>query len=150
MLGRMTRPALLLAALLLAGCATGRVSFDNVTPGAPVRVRAEAFRPDGAYPGACPSLSNELSVRPVLILIGSDDDWTNPAECEALAARQRAKGADVTIVVYPGAVHYFDVEGQPRVFLAEVENHNAAGGRCCGATVGFDASANADAHRRGG
>ena len=273
MLGRMTRPALLLAALLLAGCATGRVSFDNVTPGAPVRVRAEAFRPDGAaplpavvlmhgchgvsrsthdwarwfrergylalvvdswtsrelgeqcspgedlpntarfddaigalrwlqaqpevdrerigiigwsnggafalsavngptaerakrrgvqipppgyraavgvYPGACPSLSNELSVRPVLILIGSDDDWTNPAECEALAARQRAKGADVTIVVYPGAVHYFDVEGQPRVFLAEVENHNAAGGRCCGATVGFDASANADAHRRVG
>ena len=50
MLGRMTRPALLLAALLLAGCATGRVSFDNVTPGAPVRVRAEAFRPDGAAP----------------------------------------------------------------------------------------------------
>src|SRR2546426_7411284 len=40
--------------------------------------------------------------------------WTNPGECEALAARQRAKGADVTIVVYPGAVHYFDVEGQPR------------------------------------
>src|SRR5438874_2810476 len=273
MLGRMTRPALLLAALLLAGCATGRVSFDNVTPGAPVRVRAEAFRPDGAgpfpaavlmhgchgvsrsthdwarwfrergylalvvdswtsrelgeqcspgedlpntarfddaigalrwlqaqpevdrerigiigwsnggafalsavngptaerakrrgveipppgyraavgvYPGACPSLSNELSVRPVLILIGSDDDWTNPAECGALAARQRAKGADVTIVVYPGAVHYFDVEEQPRVFLAEVENRNAAGGRCCGATVGFDASANADAHRRVG
>src|SRR5919204_1973820 len=273
MLGRMTRHAMLVAALLLAGCATGRVAFKNVTRKAPVRVRAEAFRPDGAgpfpavvlmhgchgvsrstrdwarwfrehgylalvvdswtsrglgeqcspgedlpntarfddalgalrwlqaqpdvdrerigiigwsnggafalsavngptaerakrrgveipppgyraavgmYPGACPSLSNELSVRPVLILIGSDDDWTNPAECEALAARQRAKGADVTIVVYPGAVHYFDVEGQPRVFLAEVENHNAAGGRCCGATVGFDAAANADAHRRVG
>ena len=269
----MTRHAMLLALFLLAGCATGRVSFDNVTPGAPVRVRAESFRPNGAapfpavvlmhgchgvspstrdwarwfrergyfalvvdswtsrglreqctpgedlpntarfddaigalrwlqgrsdvdperigiigwsnggafalsavngptaerakrrgveipppgyraavgvYPGACPSLSNELSVRPVLILIGSDDDWTNPAECEALAARQRAKGADVTIVVYPGAVHYFDVEGQPRVFLAEVENRNATGGRCCGATVGFDALANADAHRRVG
>ena len=263
----------LLALVLLAGCATGRVSFDNVTPRAPVRVRAEEFRPEGTgplpaivlmhgchgvstsirdwgrwfrghgyvalvvdswasrglgeqctpgedlpntarfddaigalrwlqarpyvdrarigiigwsnggafsmaavnrptaerakrrgveipppgyraavgvYPGACASLIDELSVRPVLILIGSDDDWTNPGECEALAARQRAKGADVTIVVYRGAVHYFDVEGQPRVFLAEVENRNTASGRCCGATVGFDAAANADAHRRVG
>ena len=263
----------LLALVLLAGCATGRVSFDNVMPGAPVRVRAEEFRPEGTgplpaivlmhgchgvstsirdwgrwfrghgyvalvvdswasrglgeqctpgedlpntarfddaigalrwlqaqpyvdrarigiigwsnggafsmaavngptaerakrrgveipppgyraavgvYPGACASLIDELSVRPVLILIGSDDDWTNPGECEALAARQRAKGADVTIVVYRGAVHYFDVEGQPRVFLAEVENRNTASGRCCGATVGFDAAANADAHRRVG
>jgi len=263
----------LLALVLLAGCATGRVSFDNVTPRAPVRVRAEEFRPEGTgplpaivlmhgchgvsksirdwgrwfrghgyvalvvdswasrglgeqctpgedlpntarfddaigalrwlqarpyvdrarigiigwsnggafsmaavngptaesakrrgveipppgyraavgvYPGACASLIDELSVRPVLILIGSDDDWTNPGECEALAARQRAKGADVTIVVYRGAVHYFDVEGQRRVFLAEVENRNTASGRCCGATVGFDAAANADAHRRVG
>jgi dienelactone hydrolase len=100
------------------------------------------------YPGACPSLIHERSVRPLLILIGGDDDWTNPAECQALAAEQRAKGADVTIVVYPGAVHYFDVVGQPRVFLAEVENKNAKNGGCCGATVGFDARANADAHRR--
>jgi dienelactone hydrolase len=264
---------LMLAAALVAGCATGRVTFDNVTPDAPVRVRGEAFEPDGAgpyaavvlmhgchgvspsirdwgrwfraqgyvalvvdswrsrglgeqcspgvdlpntarfddaigalrwlqaqpnvdrerigiigwsnggayslsavngptaerarrrgveipppgyraaigvYPGACASLVNELSVRPVLILIGGDDDWTDPHECEALAARQRAKGADVTIVVYPGAVHYFDVEGQPRVFLADVENRNAKNGQCCGATVGFDPTANADAHRRVG
>ena len=262
---------MLLAMLTLAGCATGRVSFDNVTPGAPVRVRAEEFRPSGAppfpavvlmhgchgvsasvrdwarwlqdhgyvalvvdswgsrglreqctpgedlpntarfddaigalswlqaqsevdrerigiigwsnggafamsavngpsaerakrrgveipapgyraavgmYPGACPSLIHERSARPLLILIGGDDDWTNPADCQALAAEQRAKGADVTIVVYPGAVHYFDVVGQPRVFLAEVENKNAKNGGCCGATVGFDARANADAHRR--
>jgi dienelactone hydrolase len=262
---------LVFVAALVAGCATGRVTFDNVTPGAPVRVRAAAFEPDGAgpfpavvlmhgchgvspsirdwarwfrargyvalvvdswrsrgldeqctpgvdlpntarfddaigalrwlqaqpnvdrqrigiigwsnggayslasvngptaerarrrgveipppgyraavgvYPGACASLINELSARPVLILIGADDDWTDPRECEALAAHQRAKGADVTIVVYPGAVHYFDVKGQPRVFLAEVENRNAKNGQCCGATVGFDASASADAHRR--
>ena len=264
---------LALAAVVLAGCASGRVAFDNVTPREPVRVRAEEFRPRGAgpfpaivlmhgchgvsrsirdwgrwfrghgyvalvvdswasrglgeqcspgvdlpntarfddaigalrwlqaqpdvdrerigiigwsnggafslaavngptaerakqrgvdvpppgfraavgmYPGACQSLINELSVKPVLILIGGDDDWTNPAECQAMAARQRAKGADVAIVVYPGAVHYFDVEGQRREFLADVENRNAKSGRCCGATVGFDAAANADAHRRVG
>ena len=102
----------------------------------------------GMYPGACPSLIEELSVRPVLILIGGDDDWTNPEACRTLAVRQRAKGADVTTVVYPGAVHYFDVEGQPRVFLPEVENRNAKGGGCCGATVGYDPAASADAHRR--
>jgi dienelactone hydrolase len=265
--------AVLAASIVLAGCATGRVSFDNVTPAAPVRVQAEEFRPEGpgafpavvlmhgchgvspavrdwgrwlrargyvalvvdswvsrglgeqctpgedlpntarfddaigalkwlqarryvdrervgiigwsnggafamaavngptaerakrrgveipppgyqaavaVYPGACASLINELSVKPLLILIGADDDWTNPAECEELTVQQRAKGADVTLVVYPGAVHYFDVEGQPRVFLREVENRNAKTGRCCGATVGFDAAANADAHRRVG
>jgi dienelactone hydrolase len=265
--------AALAAVLLLGGCATGRVVFDNVTPGAPVRVRAEELRPGGngplpavvlmhgchgvsesirgwgrwfrehgyvalvvdswtsrglaeqctpgedlpntarfddavgalrwlqsrryvsrerigiigwsnggvfsmaavngptaerakkrgveipapgfraavgVYPGGCSSLINELSVRPLLILIGADDDWTTAAECEELTTKQRAKGADVTLVVYPGAVHYFDVEGQPRVFLAEVENRNAKTGQCCGATVGFDAAANADAHRRVG
>jgi len=265
--------AVLAASIVLAGCATSRVSFDNVTPAAPVRVQAEELRPDGAgafpavvlmhgchgvspslrewgrwlrargyvalvvdswasrglgeqctpgedvpntarfddaigalrwlqarpyvdrervgiigwsnggafsmaavngptaerakrrgveipppgyraavavYPGACASLINEVSVKPLLILIGADDDWTNPAECEELTVKQRAKGADVTLVVYPGAVHYFDVQGQPRVFLPEVENRNAKTGQCCGATVGFDAAANADAHRRVG
>ena len=265
--------AAIAASVFLAACATGRVSFDNVTPGAPLRVKAEEFRPEGrgsfpaivlmhgchgvsrsvrdwgrwfrergyvalvvdswgsrglgeqctpgedlpntarfddaigalrwlharpyvhrerigiigwsnggafsmaavngptaerakrrgveipppgyraavaVYPGACFSLINELSVKPLLILIGGDDDWTSPAECEELVTKQRAKGADVTLVVYPGAVHYFDVEGQPRVFLSEVENRNAKTGRCCGATVGFDAAASADAHRRVG
>ncbi len=265
--------AALSASVLLAGCATGRVSFDNVTPGVPVRITAEEYRPGdggpfpavvlmhgchgvsrslrgwgrwlrergyvalvvdswgarglteqctpgpelpntarfddaigalgwlharpyvdrarvgimgwsaggvfalaavngpthertkrrgveipepgyrvavGIYPGACFSLMDQLSVRPVLILIGGDDDWTSPRECQELATRQRAKGADVTLVVYPGAVHYFDVEGQRRAFLPEVENRNAKTGQCCGATVGFDAAANADTHRRVG
>lgn len=265
--------AALAATVLFAGCATGRVSFDNVTPGAPVRVRAEEFRPHadgrlpalvlmhgchgvsasvrdwgrwfrehgyvalvvdswgsrglaeqctpgedlpntarlddavgalrwlqsqpyvdrerigiigwsnggvfsmavvngpsldrarargvqipppgfqaavGVYPGGCHSLLDQLSVKPLLILIGADDDWTPAEECRALVDKQRAKGANVTIVVYPGAVHYFDVEGQPRVFLPEVENKNAKTGACCGATVGFDAAANADAHRQVG
>ena len=46
-----------------------------------------------------------------------------------------------------GAVHYFDVEGQARAYLAEVANRNKPG-ECCGATVGYDAVADADAHRR--
>jgi dienelactone hydrolase len=101
----------------------------------------------GIYPGGCFSLADELSVRPLLVLVGADDDWTLASECVALAERQRAKGADVTVAVYPGAVHYFDVAGLARTWLADVENRNRPG-RCCGATVGHDAAADADAHRR--
>ena len=101
----------------------------------------------GVYPGGCFSLVNELSVRPLLLLVGAEDDWTLASECVELAEKQRAKGADVTLVVYPGAVHYFDVEGQPRTWLADVENRNRPN-KCCGATVGYDATAAADAHRR--
>src|SRR5256885_14208138 len=46
--------AVLAASIVLAGCATGRVSFDNVTPAAPVSVQAEEFRPAGA--GAFPAV----------------------------------------------------------------------------------------------
>ena len=59
----------------------------------------------------------------------------------------RGRGADASLVLYPGAVHYFDVRGQARTFLAEVENRNKPGG-CCGATVGYDPAADADARGR--
>src|SRR5213594_4440584 len=46
--------AAIAASVFLAACATGRVSFDNVTPGAPVRVKAEEFRPEGR--GSVPAI----------------------------------------------------------------------------------------------
>jgi dienelactone hydrolase len=99
------------------------------------------------YPGGCYSLVNELVVRPLLVLIGGSDDWTLPEFCADMVHAMRAKGADASIVIYPGAVHYFDVVGQPRVFLTDVENRNLPG-QCCGATVGYEPTADADAHQR--
>ena len=99
------------------------------------------------YPGGCYSLVNERVVRPLLLLVGDADDWTLPSECARMVEAMRARGAEATIVLYPGAVHYFDVAGQPRVVLPEVENRNKPGG-CCGATVGYDPAADADAHGR--
>jgi dienelactone hydrolase len=58
----------------------------------------------------------------------------------------RARGADATIVVYPDAYHYFDVEGQKQEVLAWVENHLKPDDH--GATVAYQAEAAADAHRR--
>jgi dienelactone hydrolase len=99
------------------------------------------------YPGGCYSLVHERVVRPLLVLIGDADDWTLPSECARMVEAMRERGADATLVLYPGAVHYFDVAGQPRTVLPGVENRNRPGG-CCGATVGHDPAAAADAHRR--
>ena len=99
------------------------------------------------YPGGCYSLVNETVVKPLLLLIGDVDDWTPASECAQMIEAMRGRGADATIVAYPGAYHYFDVEGQAKTYLDDVENRNKPGG-CCGATVSYDASADADAHRR--
>lgn len=99
------------------------------------------------YPGGCFSLVHEQVVRPLLVLLGGADDWTVPGPCVEMVEAMRRRGADATIVLFPGAVHYFDVVGQPRVFLAEVENRNLPG-ECCGATVGYDPAAAEDARRR--
>ncbi len=113
-----------------------------------VLVPAPGFRASVAvYPGGCSSLIRELVVQPLLVLIGSDDDWTLPGPCVEMVSAMKSRGADASIVVYPGAVHYFDVKGPRRGFLADVENTNLPGA-CCGATVGYDPAASVDAHQR--
>jgi dienelactone hydrolase len=100
----------------------------------------------GFYPGGCFSLVSEGVVRPLLVLIGEADDWTPAAKCREMVEAMRSRGADATIVTYPGAYHYFDVEGQRHEVLADVENEARAGG--FGATVSYQAEAAADAQRR--
>ena len=132
----------LFALALIDGSSQQRARYRGVEVPAPGFAASVAV-----YPGGCYSLVDEQVVSPFLLLIGDADDWTLPDECVRMVDAMRRRGADATIVLYPGAVHYFDVEGQPRTVLPEVENRNKPGG-CCGATVGFDPEANADAHRR--
>src|SRR5439155_21769186 len=73
----------------------------------------------GVYPGGCRSLLEERVVKPLLVLIGGADDWTRADLCVRMVEAMRSRGADAEIVVYPGAYHYFDVEGQKREFLAD-------------------------------
>ncbi len=42
------------------------------------------------------------------LLLGADDDWTLPEPCIKLGEQLSAQGDDVTVKVYPGAVHGFD------------------------------------------
>ncbi len=98
------------------------------------------------YPGGCRDYAKELVIRPLLLLIGGADDWTPPQYCREMAANVRARGADVTLVEYAGAYHYFDVVGQPKQVLKEIEQPFNLG--TFGVTVAYDAPAAADAQRQ--
>jgi dienelactone hydrolase len=100
----------------------------------------------GVYPGGCFSLVKEQAIRPLLVLIGGADDWTPASKCAEMVNAMRGRGSDATIVIYPGAYHYFDVEGQKQEVLADVENDLKPSGH--GATVSYQSEAAADAHRR--
>jgi len=98
------------------------------------------------YPGGCHDYAKERVVKPLLLLIGGSDDWTPPVYCRDMAASEKAQGADVTLVEYPGAYHYFDVVGQRKVVLKGIEQPFNLG--TYGVTVAYDASAAADAQRQ--
>jgi dienelactone hydrolase len=99
----------------------------------------------GVYPGGCQSLTHERFIRPVLIVMGEADDWTPASKCVELARVMRPKGADIRLHIFPGAYHYFDVEGLSRTVLPDVGNDERPGG-CCGATVEYNAAAARAAH----
>ena len=98
------------------------------------------------YPGGCASLTREYVVRPLLLLIGEADDWTLASQCREMVENMQARGAPAEIDLFPGAYHYFDVEGQAKAYLPDVGNENNP--KKAGATVAFNPAANADAHRQ--
>ena len=98
------------------------------------------------YPGGCRDYAKELVIRPLLLLIGGADDWTPPQHCREMAANMKSRGAEVTLVEYPGAYHYFDVVGQPKQVLKDIEQPFKPG--TFGVTVAYNAAAAADAQRQ--
>jgi dienelactone hydrolase len=63
------------------------------------------------YPACMRTVRNQAwrPAVPLLILMGSADDWTPPAPCQALAARNQG----IKVTLYPGAYHDFDVPRDP-------------------------------------
>ena len=90
----------------------------------------------GLYPGCgSPQESPESSpvIVPLLALSGALDDWSPAARCVALASMPANRL--MTLQVYPGAYHHFDVPGTPaHYYLGHME--------------AYDAAATADAHVR--
>ncbi len=86
-------------------------------------------------------------VAPLLLLIGSADDWTPAWRCERLADRSRDRGGPFDIAVYPGAYHFFDDSGLAApAYRPEIDNREKSPAR--GATFGHDPAAQADALER--
>lgn len=88
------------------------------------------------YPG-CVSALQRADYRPtlpLLILQGGADDWTPAAPCVALGQKLKAGGLPVHTVVYPDALHGFDLSAGQSLYLPDVYNPGAPGGR--GAHVG--------------
>ena len=81
---------------------------------------------------------------PLLVLIGAKDDWTPAAPCVHWTERAQALGAPMRLKVYPDAHHGFDAPNNPVHVRPEVRNRNKPGG-CCGATIGTEPAARADA-----
>ena len=69
--------------------------------------RAIVYYPD------CRALEPWKTALPVLMLLGGGDDMTPAKPCQE-AAKRAAAPAAVKIVVYPGALHAFDVLSCPR------------------------------------
>lgn len=84
-----------------------RIAGFHAAPGAPPPFRvAIAF-----YPGCVVSLRAGEKWQPgtrTAIFAGELDDWTPPAACVQLGDAARARGAPMTVTVYPGAYHGFD------------------------------------------
>ena len=119
------------------------VVFDKGEPQRDFRA-AIAFYPSclRTYPGG----PHYRPHTPLLVLIGAKDDWTPAAPCVPWTERAQTLGAPMRLKVYPNAHHGFDAPNNSVHVRSEVRNRNKAGG-CCGATVGTEPAARADAIR---
>lgn len=80
------------------------------------------------------------SMAPLLILIGSEDDWTLAKDCQSLI--ERSDDSKLSLIVYPGARHSFD--GTTGYFYIKRAHNINKPGACCGATVGLNVAAKRD------
>ena len=85
------------------------------------------------YPGCQSDIASQFHA-PLLVLTGGDDTVAPPRYCEAMRDAQRSGSAPVSLVVYPGALHSFDVALPRRRYL--------------GMELGGDRAAAADARSR--
>jgi dienelactone hydrolase len=109
--------------------------------------RAPDFRSAVAfYPGCRRAVDAAWSARvPVLVLIGTADDWTPASACLTMVAGARGRSARAEIVTYPGAHHGFDHPDLPlreRTGLAFTADGSGK------AHVGTDPAAREDSIRR--
>lgn len=88
------------------------------------------FRAAVAYYPWCVASDGAVAV-PTVILIGELDEATSARNCETMMAKRSGKGADLRLVVYPGAHHSFNstrLRGKPEVSYGHRNEYNEAAG----------------------
>jgi dienelactone hydrolase len=69
------------------------------------------------YPASCRDArqaANWMTAIPLLVVNGAEDVWTPAAPCQAFLGAAAARGAVVSMQIYPGAYHDFDFPDLPR------------------------------------
>ena len=85
------------------------------------------------YPScSIPYRAEQVSVAPILMLLGGADDYTPAVACRDYAAWLAGKGVPIEAIVYEGAHHDFDIPDPPR-FLPALQS-----ARGCHADVEVD------------
>lgn len=99
------------------------------------------------YPG-CKGVLNQKNefnaYAPLLMLVGEEDDWTDPLPCKQVAERAQEKGQPVEFVMYPQAHHGFDRETEVKVRTDVTHGKNGS----AGVRTGGNAFAREDSRRR--
>lgn len=106
-----------------ASATSHAVRADNAT-----RARMPPFAAAVAYYGGCRNETFQLATD-LLILIGDADDWANVKACPRMMQRQQKPTKDrLTLVIYPGAYHDFDIGPRPprEVLGHHIEYNDAA------------------------
>jgi dienelactone hydrolase len=123
------------------------LSIGNHSLGRPPDLAQPDFRAAVAfYPASCNAQrepADWTTSIPLLVLQGEADVWTPAAPCREFIDAAAARGAPVSMQVYPGAYHAFDA---PNVSVRELPNYRTRAGIV--PIVGTDPAARADAQQR--
>ena len=95
--------------------------------------RAEPFGAAIAFYPWCGPRLYRLDA-PLLVLIGEADDWTYAFKCERMVLVDRTEH-NITLKVYPGATHAFDIDRPYRVYLGHTMRFHPSAARDAEARV---------------
>lgn len=121
-----TRPTIDADRLALVGYSMGAIAALDLIDAPRAASPPPGVRAVIAYYPACRNRQAVAVSAPLLILIGGADDWTPAGPCQTLAADAGRLGKPVSIVVYPGATHAFNVARPNRVAYGHQLHYDAA------------------------
>ncbi len=110
----LTRQAFVDGRIAVLGFSMGAVAaLRGVEQRPKARESGPHFRAAAAYYPPCAAISGVMIV-PTLILVGDRDGIAPAHACQDMMTRRAGRGAAVTLIVYPGATHLFNVPGPPQ------------------------------------